>query len=311
MILDNLQPKSLVKKNVILFGEVLADIFPDQSVLGGAPFNVARHLQAFDLHPVMISRTGDDLLRGNLLSEMDRLGMDSMGIQCDHNYPTGQVQVHIENGSHKFTILPDQAYDHIHSGIAHMITMSIKPDLVYFGTLAQRSMPSRLALDMFLSDSKCPRFFDINLRHPWYSKHTVRRSLMRSDIVKMNEDELEVVSNYFKIDASTPLLKAKSLLDQFELKYLLVTCGEKGSWLINSQHETYSSGPATQVQTIVDTVGAGDAFAAVIIIGLLRDWAMPIAMQRANQFAAAICGIRGGAPQQYDFYFPFKQAWNL
>jgi fructokinase len=134
---------------------------------------------------------------------------------------------------------------------------------------------------------------------------------MRSDIVKMNEDELEVVSNYFKIDASTPLLKAKSLLDQFELKYLLVTCGENGSWLINSQHETYSSGPATQVQTIVDTVGAGDAFAAVIIIGLLRDWAMPIAMQRANQFAAAICGIRGGAPQQYDFYFPFKQAWNL
>jgi fructokinase len=309
--LDNLQAKRLVKKNVILFGEVLADIFPDQSVLGGAPFNVARHLQAFNLHPVMISRAGDDLLRDDLLREMDHLGMDTLGIQCDHNYPTGQVQVQIENGNHKFTILPDQAYDHIHAGITHMITMSIKPELVYFGTLAQRSMPSRLALDIFLSDSKCPRFFDINLRHPWYNKHTVRRSLMRSDIVKMNEEELEIVANYFKINAPTPLLKARALLDQFDLTCLLVTCGEQGAWLINQQHETYDSGPATQSQIIVDTVGAGDAFAAAFIIGLLQDWTMPVAMQRANQFAAAICGVRGGAPHQNDFYIPFKQAWNL
>lgn len=311
MPLDNLQPKRLARKNVVLFGEVLADIFPDQSVLGGAPFNVARHLQAFDLHPVMISRTGNDLLRDELLREMNRLGMDTIGIQCDQNHPTGQVQVLMENGNHRFTILPDQAYDHIHAGIAHMITMSIKPEMVYFGTLAQRSMPSRLALDKFLSDSKCPHFFDINLRHPWYNKHTVRRSLMRSDIVKMNEDELEIVASYFKINAPTPLLKAKALLDQFELKYLLVTCGEHGAWLINQKHETYNTGSATQNQIIVDTVGAGDAFAAVIIIGLLHDWAMPVAMQRANQFAAAICGIRGGAPQQHDFYIPFKQAWNL
>jgi len=309
--LDNLQPKSLIKKNVILFGEVLADVFPDQSVLGGAPFNVARHLQAFDLHPVMISRTGDDLLRGDLLQEMDRLGMDSIGIQCDHNYPTGQVHVLIENGIHKFTILPDQAYDHIHAGVAHMITMSIKPEIVYFGTLAQRNMPSRLALDIFLSDSKCPRFFDINLRHPWYNKHTIRRSLMRSDIVKMNEDELEIVANYFKINASTQQQKAVALLDQFKLKHLIITCGGKGAWLINNQHEIYVSDTVEQMQEIVDTVGAGDAFAAVIIMGLLREWTIPVAMQRANQFAAAICGIRGGAPQQHDFYVPFKQAWNL
>jgi len=308
---DNLKPKRLAKKNVVLFGEVLADVFPDESVLGGAPFNVARHLQAFDFHPVMISRTGNDLLRDELLREMDRLGMDTIGIQCDQNYPTGQVKVNLENGNHKFTILPDQAYDHIHAGIARMITMSIKPELVYFGTLAQRSMPSRLALDKFLSDSKCPHFFDINLRHPWYNKHTVRRSLMCSDIVKMNEDELEIVASYFKINASTPPLKAKALLDQFELQYLLVTCGEHGAWLINKQHEIYNAEPVALTQATVDTVGAGDAFSAVIITGLLNGWAMPVALQRANQFAAAICGIRGGAPQQHDFYIPFKQAWNL
>jgi fructokinase len=299
------------QKTVALFGEVLADIFPDQSVLGGAPFNVARHLQAFGLHPVMISRTGNDALRDDLLREMDRLGMDKTGIQCDPTYPTGQVQVHMKDGGHSFEILPDQAYDHIHAGVTHMMIMSIKPELVYFGTLAQRGMESRLALDKFLADSKCPRFLDINLRSPWYNKHTVRRSLLRSDIVKMNEDELEIVSDYFRISGKTLLLKAEALLDQFELNCLLITCGENGAWLVNRQHEVFSTLPIENTQTVIDTVGAGDAFAAVFIIGLLNQWEMAVAMQRANLFAAALCGIRGGAPQNLDFYAPFKQAWHL
>jgi fructokinase len=309
--LYNIEPKRISKKTVVLFGEVLADLFPDQSVLGGAPFNVARHLQAFDLHPVMISRTGNDLLRDELLSEMNRLGMDTTGIQCDQTHPTGQVEVQMENGSHTFKILPNQAYDYIHAGITHMMAISIKPEMVYFGTLAQRGMPSRLALDKFLSDSKCPHFFDINLRTPWYNKHTVRRSLMRSDIVKMNEDELDIVANYFKIKAPTALLKAKALQDQFELTTILVTCGANGAWLINQQQESYNIGPVVPTPSVIDTVGAGDAFASTFIIGLLSGWELPVLMQRANQFAAAICGIRGGAPQHLDFYTPFKQAWNL
>lgn len=299
------------QKTVALFGEVLADIFPDQSVLGGAPFNVARHLQAFGLHPVMISRTGNDALRDDLLREMDRLGLDKTGIQCDPTFPTGQVQVHMKDGGHSFEILPDQAYDHIHAGVTHMMIMSLKPELVYFGTLAQRGMESRLALDKFLADSKCPRFLDINLRSPWYNKHTVRRSLLRSDIVKMNEDELEIVSGYFRISGKTLLLKAEALLDQFELNCLLITCGENGAWLVNRQHEVFSTSPAGNTLTVIDTVGAGDAFSAVFIIGLLNQWEMPVAMQRANQFAAALCGIRGGAPQDLDFYTTFKQAWHL
>ncbi len=311
MTLDDIQPKRHEKKTVALFGEILADIFPDQSVLGGAPFNVARHLQAFDLHPVMISRTGNDALRGDLLREMERLGMDTLGIQCDLSFPTGQVQVHMENGGHRFEILPDQAYDHIHAGITHMMTMSIKPDLVYFGTLAQRNMESRLALDKFLSDSKSPRFLDINLRSPWYNKHTIKRSLLRSDTVKLNEDELEIVANYFKIEERTPQLKAKALLSQFGLVNLLVTCGENGAWLVNDHHEIFKTGPVEKPDVFVDTVGAGDAFAAVFIIGLLNGWELPITLQRANQFASALCGIRGGAPQDHDFYIPFKQEWNL
>ncbi|MEK9826120.1 MAG: carbohydrate kinase [Methylotenera sp.] len=307
----NLQQNNLKNNTVVLFGEVLADIFPDESVLGGAPFNVARHLSAFDLNSVMMSRTGNDALRDDFMREMQRLNMDVSGIQIDHSYPTGQVQVELANGKHQFNILPNQAYDHIHAGITHMMTLSIKPDLVYFGTLAQRAMTSRLALDKLLSDSNCPRFFDINLRHPWYNKHTVRRSLLRSDIVKMNEEELEIVASYFKINADHPQSKAKLLLEQFALKMLLITCGENGAWLVNADHEVYESVPQKTTLPIVDTVGAGDAFSAVVMLGLLNRWDLSLVLKRANQFASAICGIRGGAPKDKDFYLPFKQEWSL
>lgn len=311
MTLDDIQPSWREKKVVALFGEILADIFPDQSVLGGAPFNVARHLQAFGMHPIMISRTGNDALRDDLMREMERLGMDTVGMQCDPVYPTGQVQVHMENGGHRFEILPDQAYDHIHAGVTHMMTMSIKPDLVYFGTLVQRDMESRLALDKFLNDGKSPRFLDINLRNPWYTKHTVRRSLLRADIVKMNEDELEIVTRYFSIGGRTPELKAYALLKQFDLQKLLVTCGEHGAWLINQKDEVFSTGQVELKHPIIDTVGAGDAFASVFILGLLNEWDPALTLQRANLFAASLCGIRGGAPEDPDFYFPFKQEWKL
>ncbi len=307
----NLQQKTMKRHTVVLFGEVLADVFPDESVLGGAPFNVARHLSAFDLNSVMISRTGNDALRDDFMREMQRLQMDVSGIQIDHSYPTGQVQVALADGKHQFNILPNQAYDHIHAGITHMMTLSIKPDLVYFGTLAQRTMTSRLALDKLLSDSNCPRFFDINLRHPWYNKHTVRRSLLRSDIVKMNEEELEVVASYFKINADHPQSKAQLLLEQFELNMLLVTCGEQGAWLVNSEHAVHECVTEKMTMPIVDTVGAGDAFSAVVIMGLLNHWDTKLMLERANQFASAICGIRGGAPQQQDFYLPFKHEWSL
>lgn len=307
----DLQQIAPQRPTVVLFGEVLADVFPDETVLGGAPFNVARHLSAFDLNPVMISRTGHDALREDFMREMQRLQMDVSGIQIDHSYPTGQVQVELADGKHQFNILPNQAYDHIHAGVTHMMALSMRPKLVYFGTLAQRSMPSRLALDKLLADSSCPRFFDINLRHPWYNKHTVRRSLLRSDIVKMNEDELEVVAGYFKINANDAQSKARILLAQFELDMLVITSGEQGAWLVNAKGEIYESMPQAMTKPIVDTVGAGDAFSAIVMLGVLNNWDVAQTLARANEFASALCGIRGGAPSDLAFYLPFKQEWSL
>lgn len=299
------------KKVIGIFGEVLADIFPDKTVLGGAPFNVARHLQAFGLRPVLITRTGQDALRTELLQEMHRLKMDVSGLQIDAIYPTGQVKVHLTEEGHQFEILQDQAYDHIHAGITHMVTMSLKPNMAYFGTLAQRSMTSRLALDEFLADSKCPRFLDVNLRAPFYNKHTIRRSLMRSDIVKLNEDELLIVAKYFKIDAPSAQEKASQLLAEFNIKQVIVTAGAKGAWMVSANEIIKSDVVITAKTLLVDTVGAGDAFSAVCMLGHGLNWDHATTLNRANQFASAICCIRGSAPEDIGFYTPFILEWRL
>ncbi|MCB5185846.1 carbohydrate kinase [Methylobacillus gramineus] len=295
---------------VAIFGEVLADIFPDGSVLGGAPFNVARHLHAFGLHPVMITRIGHDALGQELLDEMTHLGMDTTGVQADPIHPTGQVKVHMADDGHRFEILPSQAYDYINAGVTHMVTMSTKPDLVYFGTLAQRNMEARLALDNFLNYGTSPRFLDINLRDPWYDKHTVRRSLLRADIVKMNDDELDVLASMLRLPGKTALEYATAMLKRFNLDMILVTAGAEGAWILNKDGKVTEITGSDVPDPFMDTVGAGDGFASAYILGILKGWPIELTLQRANQFAAALCTIRGAAPSSADFYLPFLKEWQ-
>lgn len=296
------------KFTIALFGEVLADIFPSNTVLGGAPYNVARHLQAFNQHPVLMTRAGNDMLKDQFLAELTSLDMDNSGVQLDPVYPTGQVIVHMENGSHRFEIRDNQAYDHIHSGMTHLTTLAAKPDLAYFGTLAQRNIESRLALDTFLSDAKCPRFLDINLRAPWYNKHMIRRSLLRTEIMKINEDELKIVSAMFDSSFKTDKDRALFLMEKFELSQLFITCGEHGAWALSSSDEIKIEGHPLG-SDLVDTVGAGDAFAAVCILGILLNWPTETTMLRASEFASELCKIRGAAPESHDFYLPYLESW--
>lgn len=293
---------------IALFGEVLADIFPERYVLGGAPFNVARHLSGFRLHPVLITRTGQDVLKDELLNEMQARHMETMGVQHDPVYPTGQVQVTLVEGNAQYEILPEQAYDFIHAGMTHMMTMAIKPEIAYFGTLAQRSVTSRLALDRFLSDCKCPRFLDINLRKPWYNKHTITRSLKRADIVKLNDDELTVVAQACAMAGKTPEAQAEALLVKFDLAEVIVTCGANGAWVMSHDRDI-THADVSPITTMVDTVGAGDAFASVYMLGMLKGWDIETRLKRANQFAGEICAVRGAVPEDNNLYQRLKEAW--
>lgn len=296
---------------VMLFGEVLADIFEDRRVLGGAPFNVARHLQAFGLHPVLVSRTGNDELRSELLAAMAAAGMDDRGIQLDTTHPTGQVMVHMEGRGHRFEILPEQAYDYIHAGLTHMIALAVRPELIYFGTLAQRSTTSARALTALVRSSKAPRLLDINLRSPWFEVRTIERSLQRANMVKVNQEELDMLASLFRLAGKNHLHKATALVRRFALDSMLVTCGEQGAWQLDNEGEVVRVEGAATVVTLVDTVGAGDGYAAVFILGHLRGWPAALTLARAHEFAAALCGIRGAIPDAADFYAPFIKNWKV
>ena len=294
-----------------LFGEVLADRFPDRSVLGGAPFNVARHLQAFGLHPVLITRTGNDALREELLASMERFGMDTLGVQCDPIHPTGQVIVHMEQGGHRFEISPTQAYDFVHAGVARMVALSTQPDLIYFGTLAQRHKVSRRALNSLLQSVRAPRMLDINLRAPWYDAQTLKRSLLRADLLKINDEELTVIARLMRLPGDSAAAQARALIAQFSLQQLLVTCGADGAWHLDADGIETRTDRGMLTGGIVDTVGAGDGFASVFILGTLQGWPASLTLARANRFAAAVCGIRGAIPDGLSFYQPFLQEWEM
>lgn len=279
-------------------------------MLGGAPFNVARHLNAFGLNPVLITRTGNDALREELLTAMRACGMETMGVQCDSTHPTGRVQVHLENGGHRFEILPDQAYDHIHATLARMVALSVRPELVYFGTLAQRRAASRSALCMLLNSTRAATFFDVNLRPPWYEAQVLRRSLRRADTVKLNQDEMEQLAHLFALPGDTWQGHAHSFMQSFDIRRVLVTCGAEGAWLLERDGDAMQLQAPPMALEVVDTVGAGDAFSAVFILGQLSRWPEALTLERAHAFAAAICTIRGAVPDHAGFYEPFLAAWR-
>lgn len=305
-----LKDRSSNQQEVAIFGEILADVFPDKTITGGAPFNVARHLNAFHMHPVLITRTGDDALKKILLEEFKALDLDPIAVQCDPIKPTGQVLVTLDCGQPQYEILDDQAYDHIHSGMAHLSMMAINPDIKYFGTLAQRSLHSRLALDSFLNDKPCPTFLDLNLREPWYNEQMIAHSLERCHYAKMNVNELRTIAELLGLHGKNDQAIARALQDKFGSIEVIVTCGEDGSWAIDQAGE-YTEHRSKNTNKIIDTVGAGDAFSAVYLLGALHQWPIVLRLERANAFACAMCEVNGAAPASLDFYDQFIESWAL
>jgi len=296
-------------QTVIAFGETLVDQFRDRDVLGGAPFNVACHLGALGAHPVLVTRAGRDALGERLLQAMRERGLDLRGVQRDPARPTGRVKVSETAGGHTFDILSDQAYDHIQPIPARRVGQSLHPQMVYFGTLAQRG-DSRRALHAMLGAVDACVFLDVNLRDPWVDADTLRWSLRQAGVVKLNEDELMRIGDLMMLNGATPQTCAGVLVAGFDLDRVVVTRGAAGAWTLDAggRIESVAGAPPARV---VDTVGAGDGFAAVFMLGMLRGWVLAERLERADAFARALCRIRGAVPAAQDFYRPFIRDWKL
>lgn len=296
---------------VLVFGEVLFDVFDDRRTLGGAPFNVARHLRAFGMYPLLVTRTGTDPERKTVIEAMNRFGLDVRGVQSDPTHPTGSVVVDTKGSSHSFDILPNQAYDYIDSSQARLTGLFAKPGLLYFGTLAQRSAVSRRALRSLLRSMEAPTFVDINLRKPWYEVATIRHSLRNAQLLKVNEDELLELGRLLHHQSTAINDLVAGLIEDFGISQILVTQGDRGAALFDDQGVQCVVTADPIPDPIVDTVGSGDGFSAVFILGWLRQWPVELTMQRADHFARAVCQLRGAVPLEDGFYDRWREQWQL
>lgn len=302
----------------VVFGEALVDDFNAEQVVGGAPFNVARHLAAFMAPVLAITRIGDDQSGQLVRAEFERFAMSEAGLQVDPLEETGRVLVERGPRGHRFTILPNQAYDFIDRGAAVASMEGVTPGLVYFGMLAQRNEIARNALKGLLDTSAAPRFLDLNLRDGQYDERGVTRSLQAANIVKVNEEELQVLFGwYFQIKPDDPALAAdevhaacQALLKMFSLDALIVTLGHRGSVYFGSDGQVLTQRDHPAPPFVIDTVGAGDAFAAIFLLGRMRGWPLETSLARANEFAGAICAIPGAVPGDMGFYDKWMTRWR-
>jgi len=288
----------------LIFGEVLFDCFPDgREILGGAPFNVAWNLQAFGMSPLLVSRVGDDSLGWQIQEKMKSWGMNINCLQLDPSYPTGRVRIELTNGEPHFEILPDQAYDHISPLTG---TLQHEPPFLYHGSLALRNNNSRSTLALLKRDYQCPVFVDVNLRAPWWNAERVHTLAADATWLKLNEVEL----NSLFPGQKNLEQRCRQILERFNLDTLFVTLGKKGAVALNRDNLWSATKPQENIP-IMDTVGAGDAFSSVLLLGLMNDWPLHTTMERAQEFASGVVGQHGAISHDEQFYQTLRNKWNL
>jgi fructokinase len=246
----------------------------------------------------MVTRVGDDEPGNEVLAAMESWGMDPSGVQRDHVRPTGEVRVELEGGEPTFHILPDQAYDHIDADRAAELVTGEKFSLMYHGSLILREEPSRSALDSIKRMASLPVFVDVNLRNPWWRREEVVRSIDQARWIKLNETELALLANTSGVDTAAAF-RAEHALDA-----VIVTRGERGAAAV-TLGGIFEASPPSEV-AVVDTVGAGDAFSSVFILGLAMGWSTETTLARALEFAAAQCTVSGATTRDRDFYDDFR-----
>jgi fructokinase len=311
---------SLPAPVTVVFGEALVDEFPTEQVVGGAPFNVARHLAAFMAPALMITRIGRDRNGQAVRAEFERFAMRDAGLQVDPMEETGRVVVERSGNGHRFHILPRQAYDFIDADAAVAALAGLDAGMVYFGTLAQREPAASKALDAVLAalPASTKRYLDLNLRTGQVEESTVMRSLEAADIVKVNEEELQALFQWvFQIGRDSPPLATeelhaacRALVQRFALETLIVTLGHRGSVVFCADGTLIANRDNPAPPFVIDTVGAGDAFSAIFLLGRARGWPLALTLARANEFAGAICAVAGAVPRDLNFYDKWATAFT-
>lgn len=282
------------KPTLIGLGEILWDIFPDCRKMGGAPANFAYHAQAIGGHGVVMSAVGADADGDEIIAALESLDLPCDYITQNPGHPTGTVSVKLDSkGRPTFTIHEDVAWDFI-TVTDEMMDEASTAAAICFGSLAQRSPVSRAAVRKILSaaEDEALLIFDVNIRQSFYNAEILRTSLELATILKINDEEIPVLSSELGL-AADPDDFAEAAIADYDLSLVALTRGANGSILYTEGDRVEH--PGEQVE-VVDTVGAGDAFTAALALGLLNDEMLPEISDHANHVAAYVCTQSGATP---------------
>jgi fructokinase len=308
--------------SVMLVGEALVDEFRERRVAGGAPFNVARSLAALrpGLPVCLVTRLHPaDEGGAALIASSRRFNLSLTGIQHEPVHATGRVAVLEEGGGHHFEIHAPSAWDFIELAPAQALLVAAPPAFFYFGSLAQRGAVSRAsirALAQQAGELGSTRYLDLNLRDGSSEPTLAAESLALSDWLKVNEHELAQLFAWFGTaddaqadmlgDASALAAPVQRLMQGFSLQGLILTRGAAGYVAFDAQGRVLAQGAGLVVSPMVDTVGAGDAFSAMLLSAKLAGFELAQALALANRYAAALCSERGPLPDADAFFAPWR-----
>ncbi len=282
-------------KIVVGLGEVLWDVLPSGKQLGGAPANFAYHISQMGHQSCAVSAIGDDELGREILEVLADKSMGKYFPVVD--YPTGTVAVTLDdNGVPAYDIKEGAAWDNIPFG-SELESLASRTICVCFGSLAQRNSISRDSITKFLkampNDEATLKVFDINLRQHYYSREIIESSLAMSNIFKINDEELEVITPLLNICGESVEERAKEIVERYKLKYLIITCGTDGSYIFDRLSSSFMPTPRVEV---ADTVGAGDSFTAAFCGSILSGSSMVEAHTLAVKVSAFVCTQKGAMP---------------
>lgn len=281
---------------VVGIGEALWDILPEGKKIGGAPANFAYHVNQCGNKSVVISAIGDDKLGNEIIENFESKKLNYLLEVVD--YPTGTVQVTLDpNGVPIYEIKEGVAWDNIPTA-PRIMELAKRVKAISFGSLAQRSAVSRNTIQTFLDaipkDDDRYIVFDVNLRQNFYNAEILTDSFERANIVKINDEELIIVSRMFGYPGIDLKDKCWLLLGKYSLKALVLTCGINGSYVFTPGHVSFMPTPKVEV---VDTVGAGDAFSGAFMGSILNGCSVEEAHNNAVQISAYVCTQPGAMPE--------------
>ncbi len=274
----------------VCFGEILWDILPDAQLPGGAPMNVAYHLNQLEVPATMISRAGDDELGRKLLEFISSKGVPTRYIQEDKTYATGTVLATVNNNHVSYDIIQPVAWDYIEYSIPLQKLVASTAYFI-FGSLVARNETSRQTLFELL-ESASQKVLDINLRKPHFERGTLDYLLQHADILKLNDDELEILSGWYGF-SGTDQDRIKAFRDKFHLQTVITTRGDKGAIVL--QDETFCEHPGYKI-TVADTIGSGDAFLAGFLSKTINGASLEESVRFACGMGAFIATHHGACP---------------